>query len=388
MRIAIPKEILPGENRVAVVPETVAKMVKAGMEVWVESGAGESAHISDGEYQKAGARIEPKVESLLGEADVVLKVQRPVFDEKRNRHEGDLIREKATLIGLLLPLTYPDVAVKLNARKVTAFALDCLPRIARAQSMDALSSMSNIAGYKSVIMAANALGRMFPMMTTAAGTIPPAKVVVIGAGVAGLQAIATARRLGGVVTAFDTRPVVAEQVKSLGGEFVSLEVSHEQAQDTGGYAKELPAEFYKKEQEILRKYIQEADVVITSALIPGKRAPLLITEEMLRAMKPGSVIVDLAVEQKGNCVFSEPGKIVVRHGITLIGTLNIPSTVAVHASQLYAKNVLNFLNHIAPDGKSIRSDLNDEIIRGSLITHNGEILHPGVKGLIGLKSVA
>lgn len=379
MKIGIPKEIWPEEHRVAAVPDIVDKMVKAGMEVVVESGAGKHSHFTDKDYERAGAKIESRPESLYGQADIILKVNRPMFDDKNNKHEIDYMKENAILIAPLFPTRNLDLVEKINAKKITAFSLDLLPRIARAQSMDILSSMSNIAGYKSVIMAANYLGKLFPMMTTAAGTIPPAKVIVIGAGVAGLQAIATARRLGGVVIAFDTRPPVAEQVKSLGADFVSLETSHEQSQDTGGYAKEQSAEFYKQEQEIIRKYLKEADVVITTALIPGKRAPLLITEQMVQEMKPGSVIVDLAVEQEGNCALSEPGRIVVKHDVTIIGILNVPGTIPIHASQLYSKNLFAFLNYIAPQLGVADLDFSDEIIKGCLITHNGNIMHPVLK---------
>lgn len=379
MKIGVPKESLPEEKRVAAVPETVAKMIKAGMEVLVGSGAGLGSYIQDIEYEKVGAKIETNCESLLGQADVILKVQRPLLDNKKNQHEIDCMKENATLIGVLQPLAYPEILEKLNAKKITAFSMDLLPRIARAQSMDVLSSMSNIAGYKSVILAANHLGKFFPMLTTAAGTIHPAKVVVIGAGVAGLQAIATAKRLGAVIVALDTRPIVAEQVKSLGATFDLLEVSHEAAQDAGGYAKELSLEFYKKEQEIIQKHLKEADVVITSAIIPGKGAPLLITEAMVQEMKGGSVIVDLAVDQKGNCALSEPGKIVVKHGVTIIGLLNLPSTMPIHASQLYAKNLWTFLNYLVPEGKAIQLDLTDELIQGCLITRNGETVNAIIK---------
>ena len=278
MKIGIPKEIWQEESRVAATPETVAKMVKAGMQVSVESDAGMRANIPDTEYAKAGATIETNRENLFGQADVILKVNRPVLDTAKGKHELDWMKENSTLIAPLFPLKNIDLVTKLNQKKITAFSLELLPRIARAQSMDILSSMSSIAGYKSVIMAADYLGKVFPMMTTAAGTILPAKIIVIGAGVAGLQAIATARRLGGVVIAFDTRPVAAEQVKSLGAEFVSMETTHDKTEDAGGYAKEQSAAFYEQEQNIIRKYIVDADVVITTALIPGKRAPLLITE--------------------------------------------------------------------------------------------------------------
>ena len=388
MKIGIAKEIMPEENRVAVVPETVAKMIKADMEVHVQTEAGLLAHITDKDYQQAGAIIASQAATVFSCADVILKVQRPLLDEKTGSSEIDSIQEQATLIAPLYPTRNLDLIAKLNAKKLTAFSLDLLPRIARAQSMDILSSMSNIAGYKSVILAADQLGKLFPMMTTAAGTILPVKVIVIGAGVAGLQAIATARRLGGVVIAFDTRPAAGEQVKSLGADFVSLETSHAQSQDAGGYAKEQTAEFYKNEQEIIRKYIKEADVIITTALIPGKRAPLLITEQMVQEMKPGSVIVDLAVEQKGNCALSEPGKTVVKYGVTLIGILNVPSLVPIHASQLYAKNVFNFLSYIAPQLASGQLDLTDEIVKGCLITRNGETIHPLVKQMMEKKGVS
>lgn len=373
MRVGIPKEILTNERRVAAVPETVTKMVKSGMEVVVEAGAGAGAFIIDREFEQAGATIAGNAQAVLSTAEIILKVNKPTVEEISQMNEGTL------LIGLLQPLASREIVKRLADRKITAFAMEMVPRITRAQRMDALTTMSTAAGYKAALLAANASGRFFPMLSTAAGTIPPAKVIVIGAGVAGLQAIATAKRLGAVVTAFDTRPAAGEQVKSLGAEFVSLEVPHEQAEDAGGYAKELPPEFYQKEQELLRKHSKDADIIITTALIPGKRAPALITEAMVKEMKPGSVIVDLAVEQGGNCVLSEAGKEVVKHGVILIGTLNIPSTLPIHASQLYAKNILAFLNLLCPDGKTIKLDLADEIIKGSLITHRGEIVHPGVK---------
>jgi len=373
MQIGIPKEILTNERRVAAVPETVSKMVKSGMLVAVEAGAGSGAFIVDREFETAGATIAKSAQAVLSTADIVLKVNRPTVGEI------DSLKEGAILIGLLQPLANRDVVKRLANRKITAFSMELVPRITRAQRMDALSTMSTVAGYKAVLLAANASGRFFPMLSTAAGTIPPAKVLVIGVGVAGLQAIATAKRLGAVVTAFDTRPAAGEQAKSIGAEFVSLEVPHEQAEDAGGYAKELPPEFYQKEQELIRKHSKDADVIITTALIPGKRSPVLITEEMVEEMKPGSVIMDLAVEQGGNCVLSEAGKEIVKHGVVLIGALNIPSTLPVHASQLYAKNILALLNLLCPDGKTIKLDLADEIIKGSMITHQGEIVHPVVR---------
>jgi H+-translocating NAD(P) transhydrogenase subunit alpha len=382
IKIGIPKEMMPEERRVAAVPETVAKMIKAQMEVHVEAGAGVLSYITDHDYEQAGATIEREAAPLFSHADIILKVQPPLLDEKNGSSEIDSMKENATLIAPLYPTRNLDLVAKLNEKKITSFSLELLPRIARAQSMDILSSMSNLAGYKSVIMAADQLGKLFPMMTTAAGTILPAKVIVIGAGVAGLQAIATARRLGGAVIAFDTRPAAGEQVKSLGADFVSLETSHEQAQDVGGYAKEQSAEFYKNEQEIIRKYIKETDVIITTALIPLKRAPLLITEQMVQEMKQGSVIVDLAVEADGNCALSLPGKTVVKHGVTIIGLLNVPSTVPIDASRLYSKNIFTFLNYIAEPLTTAQLDLTDEIIKACLITHKGEIVNPLVKQMV------
>lgn len=373
MRVGIIKETLEGERRVAAVPETVSKMTKAGTEVLVESGAGVSSFISDREFQEAGAVISPSGDELLSAVDVLLKVNKPTLDEIGKLKEG------AIVMSFLQPFSSPEEIKKMAERKISALSMEMVPRITRAQRIDALSTMSTVAGYKVVLLAANACGRFFPMLSTAAGTIPPAKAIIIGAGVAGLQAIATAKRLGAVVTAFDVRPAAGEQVKSLGAEFVSLEVPHEQAEDTGGYAKELPPEFYKSEQELIRKYSKDADIIISTALIPGKRAPILITEEMVSEMKPGSVIVDMAVEHGGNCTLSEPGKEVLKHGVTIIGFPNVPALMPVHASLLYARNILAFLNLISPDGKSAVLNLEDDIIKGSLITHAGEVVHPAIK---------
>ncbi|MGH7892179.1 MAG: Re/Si-specific NAD(P)(+) transhydrogenase subunit alpha, partial [Thermodesulfobacteriota bacterium] len=346
---------------------------KAGTEVLVESGAGVSSFISDREFQEAGAVISPSRDELLSGVDVLLKVNKPTLDEIGKLKEG------AIVMSFLQPFSSPEEIKKMAGRKISALSMEMVPRITRAQRIDALSTMSTVAGYKVVLLAANACGRFFPMLSTAAGTIPPAKAIIIGAGVAGLQAIATAKRLGAVVTAFDVRPAAGEQVKSLGAEFVSLEVPHEQAEDTGGYAKELPPEFYKSEQELIRKYSKDSDIIISTALIPGKRAPILITEEMVSEMKPGSVIVDMAVEHGGNCTLSEPGKEVLKHGVTIIGFPNVPALMPVHASLLYARNILAFLNLISPDGKSAVLNLEDDIIKGSLITHAGEVVHPAIK---------
>jgi NAD(P) transhydrogenase subunit alpha len=373
VRVGIIKETLEGERRIAAVPETVGKMVKAGMEVVVEAGAGEAAFISDSRMEESGATIAPDRNTVLSQSDVVLKVNKPSSDEI------DQMKEGAVIISFLQPFSSSEIIKKLAKRNISSLSMELVPRITRAQRIDALSTMSTVAGYKVVLMAAGACGRFFPMLTTAAGTIHPAKVIIIGAGVAGLQAIATAKRLGAVVTAFDVRPAAGEQVKSLGAEFISLDVPHEQAEDVGGYAKELSSEFYKKEQELIRKYSKDSDVIISTALIPGKPAPILITEEMVQEMKPGSVIVDMAVEQGGNCTLSELRKEVVKHGVTIIGFTNIPSTMPVDASVLYARNVLAFLNLISPDGKSANIDLEDEVIKGSLITHGGKVTHPAIK---------
>ncbi|MGQ0794390.1 MAG: Re/Si-specific NAD(P)(+) transhydrogenase subunit alpha [Deltaproteobacteria bacterium] len=376
MRVGIPKESLAGERRIAAVPETVARMTKAGAQVIVESGAGLEAFISDADFEAAGASIAPDAASVFAEADLLLKVNKPTVEEAEQMKPGTV------LISFLQPFASPDVIAKLAEKNVSALSMELVPRITRAQRMDALSTMSTVAGYKVVLMAASASGRFFPMLATAAGTVQPAKVIIIGAGVAGLQAIATARRLGAVVTAFDVRPAAGEQVKSLGADFVSLEVPHDQAEDKGGYAKEFSADFYKKEQDLIRKYSKDTDIIISTALIPGKRAPVLITDEMVAEMKPGSVIVDMAVEQGGNCTLSEMGRDVIKNNVVIIGTTNIPSAMPVHASWLYARNIIAFVNLIAPDGKSIALDLADDIVKGSLVTHGGEIVHPAVKGSI------
>jgi NAD(P) transhydrogenase subunit alpha len=382
MKIGILKEITPGETRIAATPETVSKLVKLGSHVVIQSGAGSLSFIHDDQYQNAGAVIVPDAETVSQQVNIILKVQKPIFDHTKNRHEIDFFPTQSTLISPLHAFQNIDLLQRLSEKKISAFSLDLLPRIARAQSMDILSSMSNIAGYKSVLLAADHLSKLFPMMTTAAGTILPAKVIVIGAGVAGLQAIATARRLGGVVLAFDTRPIVAEQVKSLGADFVSLETTHEKSEDASGYAKEQTADFYKHEQDIIQHYLKDADVVITTALIPGKKAPLLITESMVKSMKPGSVIVDLAAEQDGNCQLTEPGKITTYNEVTIIGLLNLPSMLPIHASQLYSKNMLAFLQYVAPSLETANYDMNDDIVAACLITHQGDIKNAQLKQLL------
>jgi len=372
MKVGIIKEITSEENRVAATPETVGKMIKKGFEVLVETGAGENSIISDNDYQKAGAAISSKAADLLSQADIVLKVQQPTLNSETGLHEVDMFREGSVLIAFLQPANQPELLKKMASKKISALAMELIPRITRAQGMDALSSMANIAGYKSVLEAANTFRRFFPLLMTAAGTVTPAKVLILGAGVAGLQAIATAKRLGAVVKAFDTRPVVKEQVESLGADFINIDMSNEEAEDSGGYAKELSKDFYEKEKEAIHQQVKNSDIIISTAQIPGKKAPLLITEEMVKDMKPGSVIVDLAVEQGGNCALSEMGKVVNRYGVTIIGKVNLPSLVPVHASQLYSRNLINLLFHLFPKQDSTL-DLEDEITFSSLVTHEGVV---------------
>jgi NAD(P) transhydrogenase subunit alpha len=370
VKIAVLREIREGERRVAVVPETCAKLAKAGIAVSVEAGAGAAAFFPDEEYRRAGAAVEPDPAAMLGNADLVLKVQPPMFHRDTGRHETDGIRAGAILVGQLLPSHHPEAVAKLAERGITAFAMDRIPRITRAQSMDTLSSMASISGYKAVLIAANLLPRYFPMLSTAAGTVLPARVFVIGAGVAGLQAIATARRLGAVVEATDTRPAVREQVQSLGGRFVGVE-TEESAEDAGGYAKELSPEFYRKQAEFLAGRCAAADVVITTALIGGVKAPRLLTAEMVRGMRPGSVIVDLAAEGGGNCELTRPGETVLAGGVTICGPENLPATLPWHASTLFSRNLAAFVLAFWKDGE-FRIDLSDEIQRAALVTHGGK----------------
>ena len=372
MKIGVPRETVPGEKRVAATPEVASKLVKSGFEVTVQTGAGDAAGFSDGDYRSAGATLSPTAADALGDADAVLKVRRPVFSAALGKNEVELLKPNALLIGLLDPRGEQEGLRPIAQRGVTAASMELVPRITRAQMMDALSSQSTVAGYKAVLLAANAVGRFFPLLMTAAGTIRPARVLVIGAGVAGLQAIATARRLGAVVEAFDTRPVVKEQVKSLGAQFVELDVNEHDAQDAGGYAKELAAEHIAREKQLIHDHASKADAVITTALVPGRRAPVLISAETVRAMRPGSAIVDLAAEQGGNCELSQPGKTVVEHGVTILAPLDLPSQLAYDASQMYARNVAALLMHFAPKG-TITLDFNDEITKAVVIAAQGEM---------------
>ena len=358
----------------ALVPDALTRLGKSGLEFLVERGAGTGAMSADDSYEKVGARI-VDVETLYAESEVVVKVAPPMQDEVRRLRSGQV------LIGFLAPLADLELAQALAASGATCFSMELVPRITRAQAMDALSSMSSIAGYKAALLAAERLPRFFPMLVTAAGTLAPARALILGAGVAGLQAIATARRIGAVVTAFDVRPAVKEQVQSLGATFLQIEMPQQDTQDAGGYAKALSEEAHRREVELLSKAVREMDVVITTALVPGQRAPILVTEDMVRSMKPGAVIVDLAAEAGGNCALTRPGEDVVAHGVTILAPLNLPSTMPVHASQMYARNISSFLQNMIKDGKLVL-DMQDEILRGSCLTHAGQIVAERTRALV------
>jgi len=379
MKIAIPRERRPGESRVAASPDTVKKFVALGFEVAIEAGAGLGADMTDEAFAAAGATIAADEAAALGDADIVLKV-RPPTDGADGPDEIALMKQGAILIGILSALTSRDQVARYAEAGLTAFAMELLPRISRAQSMDVLSSQSNLAGYKAVIDAAAEFHRAFPMMMTASGTIPPARVLVLGAGVAGLQAIATARRLGAIVSAYDVRPAVKEQVESLGGKFVEVDPeATKDAETAGGYAREMSAEYQKKQEAALREAVVKNDIVICTALIPGRPAPVLVTEEMVRNMRPGSVIVDLAVEAGGNCPLSEVDKVVVKHGVTLVGYGNVPSRLATDATAMYAKNLLNFVTPLVDaETRELAIDWEDEIVQGTLITRGGAVVHPAL----------
>jgi len=374
MRIAVRKEGGAGERRVAIVPESIKRLAAKKIDVSVEAGAGAASFASDDEYRAAGARVDASTEALLADADAVLQIRPPTVADVAKLKEG------STLVSLLFPLVDHDVVRALAARKVTSFAADMIPRTTLAQMMDVLSSQATAAGYEAVLLAATSLPRFFPMLMTAAGTIAPARVLVLGAGVAGLQAIGTARRLGAVVEAFDVRKVVKEQVESLGAKFV--EVDTEDAATAGGYAKELTEDAKKKQAETLAKHVAKADVVICTALVPGRRAPVLVTEEMVKSMRAGSVVVDLAAEQHGNCAVTKPGATVVEHGVTIIGVTDLTSRMCAHASQMYSRNMEKLLFYVTKDG-AWKLDFKDEIVAGTVITHDGQIVHPKVKEAAG-----
>ncbi|MEW6161807.1 MAG: Re/Si-specific NAD(P)(+) transhydrogenase subunit alpha [Nitrospirota bacterium] len=377
MKLGVVKETFLGERRVAVIPQNVANLKKLGLDVVVQSGAGLGAFISDGDYKKAGAEVVSSREEVLRNADIVCYVRGPGAD-KNNLSDLNVIKKGATLIGMMEPLANPDIIQKVAESGIIAFALELMPRITRAQSMDVLSSMATIAGYRAVIVAADIYSKIFPMMMTAAGTLFPAKVFIIGAGVAGLQAIAVAKKLGASVEAYDVRPEVKEQVQSLGAKFIELGLEIEEVSDKSGYAKAMSEEFYKKQREVMLKVIEASNIVITTASVPGKKAPVLVTEEMVKRMKPGSVVVDLAAEKGGNCELTRPGEIVDYNGVKIVGLVNAPSDVPVHASQMYSNNIKNFLQIIVKDGQ-LRIDTSDEIVKGTLVTQNGEIISDIVK---------
>ncbi len=386
MKIAVLKERRAHERRVAATPDSVKKLVALGQEVTVETGAGQGAHFADRLYAEAGARVAPDAAAACKDADAIFKVQRPLSAGEGGAGAGGVdetaaMRRGALLIGMLAPLQNREAVAAWAAQGITAFALELLPRISRAQSMDVLSSQANLAGYKAVLDAAQHFDRAFPMMMTAAGTVAPARVFIMGVGVAGLQAIATARRLGAVVSATDVRPATREQVESLGAKFVMVEDEEtKQAETSGGYAKEMSAAYKAKQAALVAETVKKQDIVITTALIPGRPAPKLVSEDMLRSMKPGSVIVDLAVEAGGNCALSRPGEVVEAHGVRIVGYINVPGRLAVDASALYSRNLLNFITPlIDKTSKGLKIDWEDEIIKGTLLTRDGKVVHPALQ---------
>lgn len=374
VRLGVPTETAAGEHRVALVPDVVARLVKNGYEVLVEKGAGKNAHFVDHAYEEAGAKLLDKAEDVISQANLLLKVAPP------SEEEITLISEGAAVMGYMDAYNGADRVASLNKRKITSFSMELVPRITRAQAMDSLSSQATIAGYRAALIGAQLSGRFFPMLTTAAGTIRPAKVLIMGAGVAGLQAIATARRLGAVVEAYDVRRAAGEQVESLGAKFLALELD---AEGEGGYARELTAEEKVREQEMLNKHISQADVVITTAQIPGRAAPKLISKDMVAIMKPGAVIVDLAAESGGNCELTQAGETINHDGVLINGPVAVASSLPVHASEMYAKNLLNFINLFSNDDGNLVFDWEDEVIAGSVLTHEGEIKHAAVREALG-----
>lgn len=387
MIIGVPKEIYPGERRVALVPAVLPVLTKAGFEVHVQAGAGFAAGYPDAQYSEKGAKIIAERGAVFAAADVIVQLLGYGANDINGQDDIPLFRRDQILIGFLRPFGLLDVVQQIAQTGVTAFTVELMPRTTRAQSMDALSSMATVAGYKAVLMAADAQPRIFPMMTTAAGTVTPARVFVIGVGVAGLQALATARRLGAVISAYDVRPAAKEQVQSLGGRFVELPIEAKDAQDARGYARAQDEDFYRRQRELLGKAVQESDVVITTAVIPGKKAPVLVTEEMVKGMALGSVIVDLAAERGGNCDITDPGKTVVKHGVTIIGEFNMAKGVPYHASMMYARNVTSFLTHLIKDQK-LNLNLADEIVRETLLTRNGEIVNARIREFLKLPALA
>ena len=376
MHVAVPREVAPLERRVAVVPDVLGKLAGSGIEVSVEAGAGAAALFADAAYESKGATVVADTTALLAGADVVCKVQPPTTEE------AERLREGCAVVSFLQPLSALDVVRIFERRRITAFSLDLLPRISRAQSMDALSSQATVSGYRAALIAAGTLPRFFPMFMTAAGTVPPAKVLVLGAGVAGLQAIATARRLGAVVRAYDVRTAAREEVRSLGAAFVELELEAQEGE--GGYAREQTEDFLARQRELIGREVAVADVVITTAAVPGRKAPVLVTAPMVKNMSPGSIIVDLAAESGGNCELSQPGEEIVVDGVTVHGVANLPSSMATHASFLYARNIAEFLGLLVSDGV-FGPDFEDEIVAGTCVTHAGEVLHAPTREALGEK---
>ena len=386
MIVGVPRESFPGERRVALVPLVVPNLTKAGFEVLVETGAGVGAGYPDTEYVSKGAKIVASRAEVFRSADIIVQVLCYGSNDKTGKADVPLYRQGQVLIGFLRPLGSIDTIQEIASKGVTAFSVELMPRTTRAQSMDALSSMGTICGYKSVVLAADKLPRIFPMLTTAAGTITPARVFIIGAGVAGLQAISTARRLGAVASAYDLRPAAKEQVQSLGGRFVELPIEAKDAQDSRGYARAQDETFYQRQRELLGKAVADSDVVITAAVIPGKKPPLLVTKEMVASMAPGSVIVDLASERGGNCELTKPGEVIIEHGVTIIGYFNLATGMPYHASQMYARNLTAFLLHLVKDGK-LQLNLDDEIVRETLLTKDGEVFNARAREFFSLPAL-
>jgi NAD(P) transhydrogenase subunit alpha len=386
MKAGVPKETFPGERRVAVIPAVLPALGKLGIDVIVEAGAGLAAGFPDEAYVEKGATVAATREEVFGRAEAILQVRSLASSRTAPPPNLGLVRKGQVVVGFLDPIGAPEGIQAVAERGATAFALDLIPRITRAQAMDALSSMATIIGYKAVLLAADTTPRMLPMLMTAGGTLTPARVFIIGAGVAGLQAIATARRLGAVVEAYDVRPAVKEQIESLGAKFVDLPLETRGAQDTGGYAKAMDEEFYRRQRDTMARAVAAADIVITTAAIPGKKAPVLITADMVAGMRPGSVIVDVAAEQGGNCELTRPGETVMKDGVTVLGPVNMASSVPTHASQLHAKNVANFLALLVKQG-ALTIDMSDEIVRETLVARDGEVVHPRLREALGLPAL-
>jgi NAD(P) transhydrogenase subunit alpha len=386
MIVGVPRESFPGERRVALVPAAIPNLTKAGLEVVVETGAGIGAGYPDADYAAKGAKIAADRAEVFRAADIVVQILCYGSNDRTGKADVPLFRSGQVLIGFLRPLGSIETTREIASKGVISFSVELMPRTTRAQSMDVLSSMATICGYKAVVLAADTSPRIFPMLTTAAGTITPGRVLVIGAGVAGLQAIATARRLGAVASAYDLRPAAKEQVQSLGGRFVELPIEAKDAEDARGYARAQDETFYKRQRELLGKVVAESDVVISAAVIPGKKPPILVTKEMVASMAPGSVIVDLAGERGGNCELTRPGEIVVEHGVTIIGWFNLASTVPYHASQMYARNVSAFLLHLVKDGQ-LQLNMEDEIVRETMLTHGGEVVNARVREFFSLPAL-